>query len=107
MDIKFRTDYFKCCTSWLFSSLARLDGLAATAAVLDIPEITHFIYYGKPSSISQLIKGKSRGLQKLLKCFYETATSVSSLLVLAGVPPVIFVFYSKNLLAAVLLLLVL
>ena len=41
--------------------------------------------------VSLLIKGKSRDLQKLLKYFTQTATSVSNLLLLSGVLPIIFI----------------
>ena len=55
-------------------------------------------------ALFQLIKGKLRDLQQLLKYFNVTTTSVSSVLLLAGALPVIFVFYSKYLLFVVLLL---
>ena len=41
----------------------------ATAAVLDIWDIPQFLVHVKSSSVSQLIKGKLRDLQKLLKYF--------------------------------------
>ena len=55
-------------------------------------------------ALFQLIKGELRDLQQLLKYFNVTTTSVSSVLLLAGALPVIFVFYSKYLLFVVLLL---
>ena len=55
-----------------------VSGLAATSGVLDISKITQFFDHGKPSSISQLIKGKSRVLQELLKYFNETTTIIGS-----------------------------
>ena len=61
----------------------------------------------KSSSISKLINGKSRDLQKLFKCFNGTATSAFNLLSLSGVLPVIFVLYLKDLLITILFLLIL
>ena len=71
--------------------------------VLDISDITQYLDHDKSSSISQLIKGKFRDFQKLLKCFNGTTTSGSNLPSLYGVLPISFVLYSKDLLAAVLL----
>ena len=69
--------------------------LAGTPGVLDISELTQSPDHDKSCSISQLIKGKSRDYQKLLNYFNETTTSVSDVLsLLAGVLPIIFVFYS-------------
>ena len=56
--------------------------------------------------ISQLIKGKSRDLQKLIESVNGTTTSVSHVLILAGVLRIIFVLYSNDLLVVVLLLFV-
>ena len=39
---------------------------AGTVGVLDISDIIQYLDHDKSSSISQLIKGKSRDLQKLL-----------------------------------------
>ena len=57
--------------------------------------------------ISQLINGKSRYLQKLLKFFNGTTTSTFNVLLSFGVLPINFVLYSNNLLAIVLLLFIL
>ena len=57
--------------------------------------------------ISQLINGKSRYLQKLLKFFNGTATSTFNVLLSFGVLPINFVLYSNDLLAIVLLLFIL
>ena len=48
--------------------------------VLDVSDITQYLDHDKSSSISQLINGKSRDLQKLLKYFNGTTTSVSNVL---------------------------
>ena len=42
-------------------------GLVGTSGVLDISDITQFLYHDKLSFISQLIKSKSRDLGKLLE----------------------------------------
>ena len=84
--------------------LAGLCGLTATSAVPDISEIIQFLDHDNSSYILQLNKEKSRDLQKLLKYFNGTKTSVSNLLSSAGVLPMIFVLDSKYLLAVVLLL---
>ena len=74
---------------------ARTGGLAAAlatiAAVLNISDFIHIFDNEKSSSFSQLIKGKSRNLQKL---FNENKTSVSNVLISAGVFPIIF--YTQN-----------
>ena len=59
------------------SSVARTDELAATVTVLDISDITQFFCHNKSSFISQLNKGRSNDLQKLLKYFNVTTISVS------------------------------
>ena len=82
-------------------------GLAVTGAVLDISEFIQFRDHDKSGSILQLIKGKSRHHQKLLKYFNGTTTSVSKLLLWAGAFPIIFALYSKHLLAVVLSLFIL
>ena len=63
--------------------------------------------HGKSTSISQLIKGKWRNLQKLLKYFNETTTSTSNVLLSAGALHIILVLYSKDLLGIVFLLFIL
>ena len=82
-------------------------GLAVTGAVLDISEFMQFRDHDKSGSISQLINGKSRHHQKLLKYFNGTTTSVSKLLLWTGVFPILFVLYSENLLVVVLSLFIL
>ena len=74
--------------------------LAGTSEVFDISDVIQFLVHLKSSSISKLIKGKLRDLQNLL----ETKTSVSNLLLSAGVLPIIFVLYSKDLLVVALLI---
>ena len=81
------------------ASLAELGGLAATLVVIDISDITHSFQNGKSSSNSQLINGKPRNLQKLLK--YFNGTSASNVLFLSSGVPIIFVLYSKDLLVIV------
>ena len=76
--------------------------LVATAAVIDISDITQFFYHDK-SSLTSLNKGKSTDLQKLLKYFSRTSY-VYNLLIIAGAAPVIFVLCSKDLLVVALLL---
>ena len=82
-------------------------GLPATPGIIDIEDIIHCFDHEKSSYISQLIHGKSRNLQQLLKYFNETINSVSDLLLSVGVLPIIFVLYSKDLLFIILLLLIL
>ena len=52
-----------------------------------------FLEHEKSSSFSQLIKDKSRDLQKSLKYFNGTIPSISKLLLLSSVLPIIFVLY--------------
>ena len=73
-------------------------GIAATAGVLDISDIIRYLEHDKLSSISQLIKGKSKDIQKLLKFFNGTTTSASNILLSFSVPSIIFILYSKDLL---------
>ena len=54
--------------------------LAGILGVLYICVIIDFLDQENSSSISQLIKGKSSNLQKLLKYFNEATTSVSNVL---------------------------
>ena len=79
-------------------------GVATTAAVIDISDIMRSFYQYKLSSISQFIKDKSRDLQKLLENFNRSTISVVNVLLPAGVLLIIFVLYSKDLLAVVVLL---
>ena len=93
----------------LIRNLAEVVAVAATgrfpttAMVLHIWDPTQYLDHDKSSSISQLIKEKSRDLQKLLRYFNGTTISASNI-VSFGVLPIIFVLYSKHLLAVVLLL---
>ena len=87
-------------------AFAPTGGFPATAAILDISDTTQYFDHDKSSSISQLIKGESRDLQKLLKYFNGTTTSASDILLSFGVLLIIFVLYSKDLLVVVLLLFV-
>ena len=88
-------------------AVAATGGFPATAAVFDISDTTQYLEHDKSSSVSQLSKGKSRDLQKLLKYFHGTTTSASNILLSVGVLPIIFVLYSKGLLDVVLLLFIL
>ena len=65
--------------------------------ILDISVITHDKSWPwQISSISQLIKGKSRDLQKLLKYFDGATTSAFNLFPLFGVLSIIFALYLKD-----------
>ena len=83
-------------------------GLPAIAGVIDISDTIHSSDHDKSIPIWQLINGKSRDLQKLLKYFNGTTISAFNIFLLFhiffGVPPIYFVIYSKDLLAIVLLL---
>ena len=57
---------------------------------------TQFSVRLNSNSISYIINGKSRNLQKLLKYFNGTTTSLSNILLLFGVLPISFVLYSKD-----------
>ena len=81
-------------------------GLVGTAGGLDISNIMQCLDHDKSSSISQLIKSKSRGLQKLLKYFNRTTTSASNILLSYRI--YYYLSYTqKNLLVVVLLLFIL
>ena len=90
-------------TAGAFAIDGLVTGFASISGVF-ISDIMQFFDHNKSSSISQLIKGKSRYLQKLLKYYNGTTTSVSNVLLLAGVLPIIFALYSKDLLTNLLLL---
>ena len=105
-EIKISTIYLKSCIVNV-SAIARLDELAITGAVLYFSDFTQFFNHDKSSSISLLIKGKSKDLQKLLKYSNETTTSAFNVLLLICVFPIIFVLYSKDLLVIILLLFIL
>ena len=81
--------------------------MAGTTAALEISDIRQFLVHLNSSSITQLIKGKSSDLQKLLKYFDGTTTSASNLLLSGGVLPVSFALYSKDLRIVALLLFIL
>ena len=87
--------------------LLQLFLLLPLAAVLDISDTIQVFFHDKSSSILLLIKGNSRDLQKLIKYFNGTGTSVSIVLLSADVLPFVFVLYSKNLLVVVSLLFIL
>ena len=75
----------------------------STSDVLDISDITQYFDHVKSSSISQLIKGKTRDLQKLLTYFNGAITSRFNLLLLFDVFPINFLLNSKDLLVVVFL----
>ena len=96
--------YLKCYSSCLYVTVAatvRAGGLAfgflVTAGVIDISDIIHSFDHNKSSSILQLVNGKSRDIQKLLKYLNGTTTSASIILLLLGVLPINFVLHSKDL----------
>ena len=80
-------------------------GLPDILGVIDISDIIHSFDYDKSVSVSQLINGKSKDLQKPLK--YGTTNSAFNILLLFRVLPINFVLYSKDLLFIVLLLFIL
>ena len=96
---------------WNVAQVVYLDGLSATGGiafgvpailgVIDISDIMQSFDHDKSSYVSQLINGKSRDLQKLLKYFTGLTTSVSNKLFLFGVLPINFVLYLKDLLVFV------
>ena len=71
-------------------------GLPGTVCVIDTSDIIHYFDHDKWSSILQLIKGKSRDLQKLLKYLNGRTTSASNILLSSGVLPINFVLYWKD-----------
>ena len=79
-------------------------GLPAIADFIDLSNNTQDFDHVRSSSMLQLINGKSRNLQKLLKYFNGKTTSASDILSLFGVLPISFVLYLKDLLVIVLLL---
>ena len=70
-------------------------GLAKAAAIslFDISDVIQFPYHDKLNVILQLIKNKSKDLQKLLKYFNLTTTFVSDVLFSSCVLSIIFVLY--------------
>ena len=81
-------------------------GLVATPEGFDISEIIYLFDHDKSSPISQLSKCKPRNLQKLLKYFNVTTSSVPNLVLLADVFLIIFVLYLKDLHVVLLLFVV-
>ena len=77
-NVKFSIIYLKCCSSclccchWIISAHFR--------SYEYIQDIIHPFAHDKSSSISQIINGKSRNLQKLLKYFIGKTTSVFNIL---------------------------
>ena len=67
--------------------------LRVILGITDISDIIHSFDNGKSSSISQLINGKSRDFQKLLKYFNGATTFASNMLLLFGVLLINFVLY--------------
>ena len=95
-------------TSGLASGLADITGLT------DISDIIHSFDYDKSSSVSPLINGKSRNLQKLLNILIEQQLLCLMyyyhfvfFLLSFGVLAIVFIFYSKDLLVIVLWLFIL
>ena len=96
-DIKFSVIYLKCCSiCFCCFSATGLGRLATTAAVLHISEIIHSFEYDESSSISQLIKGKSRNLQKLLKYFNGTTQALCLMYYYCLVCPLLFSSYTQK-----------
>ena len=58
----------------------------------------HSFDHDKSSSVSDLVNGKSRNLQKMLKYSNWTTTSAFNVLLSFGEPPINFDLYSKDLL---------
>ena len=79
----------------------------ATAVVLDISDTRQYLDHDKSSSVLQVIKGKLKDLQKLLKYFNGTTTSVFNVLLSPAVLATISVLYSKDLLVGILWLFIL
>ena len=69
--------------------------------MLSFSDITQFFDRDKSYAILHLTKGKSKDLKRLLKYFNGTETSVSNMVLLIGVLPIIFVLHSKDLLVVV------
>ena len=73
-------------------------GLPKVLDVFDISDITQYPDHDK----SQLIKDKSKDLQKLFKYFNGTTTFASNVLTLFGVLPINFVLHAKDLIVVLL-----
>ena len=61
--------------------------------MFNISDVTQSSDHAELSSVSQLIKGKSGNLQKLLKYFNEITTFVFNALLSVAASSVIFVLY--------------
>ena len=85
-NLKFSIIYLKCWSSCLYCCHWISSGVI---------DITHSFDHDKSSSISLIIHGKSRNLQKLLKYLNGTILSFSGL-------PINFTLYSKDLFVIVL-----
>ena len=82
------------------ATLAGLGGLTATAGVCDILDIIQFFIQCQIKLyFTQLIKGKLRDLQNILKYFHGATTSASDLFKMSDVFFVIFVLHSYLLLS--------
>ena len=73
-------------------------GLAGTSEVLYISDIMLSFNHDKSISISDLVNGELRCLQKLLKYFNGTSSSAFNVLLSFGMLPINFVLYSKDIL---------
>ena len=80
------------CTASLAKTGGLAFGFAGTLGVIDISDIIHSFAHDKSSSISQLINGKSRDLQKILNYFSETTASMSNELLSFDVLHIIFAY---------------
>ena len=81
--------------SWVDKVTTRTWSFASVIAQVPAPAqliITQFAGYAGMRLISQLIKGVLSDLQKLRKCFKDTAISKSFVLPSVGVFPVILIF---------------
>ena len=100
--LRFSAIYLKCSSVVCVGTIRGLGGLACKLSLLYISDIIQFLDHKISSSTSQLIKGKSRNLQKLLMDFNGT-TIVSNALLSSDTLPIIFVLYSREFLALVFL----
>ena len=73
-------------------------GLAGTSEVLYISDIMLSFNHDKSISISDLVNGELRCLQKVLKYFNGTSSSAFNVLLSFGMLPINFVLYSKDIL---------
>ena len=77
-------------------------GLTAVSGVLDISNVTQLLDHYKARSTSQLIRGKSKDLQALLRYFIRATTSIFLMLLSFVKLPFIFALYLNKLLVVVL-----